>query len=121
MTRIVEIIILVYSFLLRLYPGSFRHEFQEQMLLDFSDIAADAWKKGRAFFALFCLRELIDFPVNLIRMHFQEGPMFKVIHSQPVTYGLRSALGFGIGFAIVIFSSLWLSRWLFVVFEPMLT
>jgi hypothetical protein len=107
----------IYNFLLRLYPRSFRSEFEEQMLLDFADMVADAREKGKLFFILFFLRELVDFPVNLIRVHFQEGPMFR---SQPVNFGLRNALGFGIGFAVITLSSLWISRLLFPVFEPVL-
>ncbi len=116
-----DIIIKIYRFLLRFYPGSFRREFEEQMLLDFSDIAVDAMEKGRFSFVLLCLRELVDFPFSLLMAHYQEERMFQVIRSRPVNYGLRGAFGFGIGFAIVILSSLWISRWLFSVFEPILT
>lgn len=121
MNGLPEIILRIYGFLLRLYPRSFRSEFEEQMLLDFADMATDARTKGRFSFLIFSLHELIDFPFNLIRVHFQEGHMFQVFRSQPVNFGLRGALGFGVGFAVITLSSLWISRWLFPVFEPALT
>jgi len=98
MTGLPGLIIRTYSLLLRLYPSSFRNEFEEQMLLDFSDMAADAGKKGRFAFVFFCLRELVDFPFNLLSVHLREGNMFKVLRSQPVNYGLRGAIGFGAAF-----------------------
>jgi hypothetical protein len=98
MTDMIGIVINVYRLLLLLYPRSFRIEFEEQMLLDFADMAADAKEKGRRSFALFCLRELIDFPVNLLRVYYQEGQMFKMLRSQPVHYGFRGAVAFGVTF-----------------------
>ena len=114
------IMIGIYRFLLRLYPGSFRDEFEEQMLLDFSDMAADAREKGRFSFAVFCLRELADLPRSLLTAHCTEGRMLKVLRSQPVNFGLRGAFGFGIGLAIIILVSSWGSRWLFSAFDPVL-
>jgi hypothetical protein len=113
-------ILKVYNLLLRLYPGSFRREFEEQMLLDFSDMAADAREQGRFSFVLFCVRELIDFPLNLLMAHYKAGRMFKILRSQPINYGLRGAFSFGMGFAVITLASLWISRWLFSVFDPVL-
>lgn len=95
-------LIALYSRLLHLYPPKYRVEFEEQMLLDFSDMAADAGRKGIFSLILFCLQELIDFPVNLLRIHFEEGRIFKILRSQPVNNGLRSALGFGIAFGLTL-------------------
>lgn len=100
MTGIPDIIIRIYFYLLHLYPTTFRKEFQEQMLLDFSDMISDAHRKGNFTLILFCLRELIDFPVNLLRIHMREGPVFKILRSPPVNNGLRGALGFGAAFAL---------------------
>lgn len=120
MTSILDVIIKVYGLLLRLYPGSFRSEFEEQMLLDFADLATDASSQGLSSLIMFCLRELADFPVDLFRIHLKEGRMFKVLRSQPVNYGLRGAIGFGIGFASITFIGWWISRLLFAALDPML-
>ena len=97
-----SIVIKIFSFLLCLYPAEFRSDFRGQMLQDFSDMAVDAERKGRFSLFLFCLRELIDFPVNLLRVHFEEGRKFKILRSQPVNNGLRSGPGFGITFALTV-------------------
>ena len=95
----------IYGILLQFYPASFRNEFEEQMLLDFSDMAIDAKSKGRFHFLLFCLRELVDLPVSLLRVHLKEGFIFRVLRSQPVNYGLRGAIGFSVvSFIAVIIS-----------------
>lgn len=91
---------MIYAYLLRCYPLSYREEFEEQMLLDFSDIAIDTDRGGVYSLMLFCLRKSVDFPVHLLRAHFEDGRIFKILQSQPVSTGLRSALGFGIAFAI---------------------
>jgi len=92
----------IYAYLVRYYPHSYQEEFAEEMLLDFSALAADANKKGIFSLILFCLRELIEFPANLLRIHVREGRMFKILHSQPVNNGLRGALGFGIAFTLTV-------------------
>ncbi|HET9912252.1 MAG TPA: hypothetical protein VFQ13_10210 [Anaerolineales bacterium] len=97
-----NIIIKIYRFLLQFYPAKFRSEFEEQMLLDFSDMASDARKKRGFAFASFCLHELVDFPLSLLVAHYKEGRMFKVLRSQPLNYGLRGALGFGLAFGLAI-------------------
>jgi hypothetical protein len=91
-----RLLIKLYAFLLYLYPRSYRGEFAEEMLLDFSDMAADAGKKGPRSLILFCLRELVEFPINLLRIHWRDGHIARVFQSQPVNYGLRGALGFGV-------------------------
>lgn len=118
MTRMLGVIIRVYDLLLRLYPGSFRNEFEEQMLLDFSDMAMDAEKKGKSSLVLFFLREVLDFPVNLLRVHFKQGYVFKILRSQPVNSGLRGAIGFSVGFAAAAIAIWGFSSWLFSAFEP---
>lgn len=90
------------------------------MLLDFSDMAMDAQKKGQFSFMLFCLRESIDFPVNLLRLHLKDGPMFKMLCSQPARTGLKGAFGFGIGFAVISIVTWKLSFWLFSALDPAL-
>jgi hypothetical protein len=115
MNSIPEMVIRIYDFLLRLYPNSFRNEFQEQMLLDFSDMAKDAWRNGKFSFFLFCLHELIDFAPNLLRIHLKQGSMPPILRSQPVTYGIRSA----ITFAATFFFSYFISMFVFWKFSPL--
>ncbi|RPI94054.1 MAG: hypothetical protein EHM40_07790 [Chloroflexi bacterium] len=117
MTGILKIVIRFYSLLLRLYPGSFRNEFAEAMLHDFSDLAVDARKKGRFAFVLFCLHELIDFPINLLRAHLAHGGMPGILHSQPLNSGLRGAVGFGAGFAFTTMAAWSVSNLIYSVFE----
>src|SRR5512138_204301 len=105
-------ILMIYRLLLRLYPCRFRGEFEEQMLLDFSDMAADARAKGRFSFVLFCVRELIDFPLSLLMAQYKEGRMFRMLRSQPVSYALRGAAGFGLGFGAAAISLAIVSSWL---------
>ena len=50
MTNILDLVIKIYHLLLHLYPSPFREEFEEQMLLDFSDMAADSRRKGTGNF-----------------------------------------------------------------------
>jgi ABC-type amino acid transport system permease subunit len=96
MNRPLSIIVRSFAFLLRLYPRSYREEFAEEMLLDFANLAADASKMGRRPLILFCLRELVEFPINLLRIHWRDRHLARVFQSPPVDYGLRGALGFGV-------------------------
>jgi hypothetical protein len=102
MTKILDVLIKVYGFLLRLYPAAFRREFREQMLLDFSDLAKDAVSRGKFFLIRFCMWEVIDFPVNLLRVYLKEGSVFKILRSQPIHHALRGALGYGVAFGLAI-------------------
>lgn len=101
MNSLVSILIAFYSRLLHLYPGIYQEEFAEEMLLDFSDMAMDATRRGIYSLILFCLRELVDFPINLLRIHWRQGHVFMILRSQPAQTGLRGAFGFGIGFAVI--------------------
>ena len=118
MTGMSGVIPKLYSILLHLYPASFRGEFEEQMLLDFSDMALDAKSKGTFHFLLFCLRELVEYPVNLLSVHLKEGLISRVLRSQPVNHGLHSALGFGIALAGLTIATWSIRDWLFSTFEP---
>src|SRR5215207_4719989 len=108
----------IYSYLIYLYPAAFRDEFQEQMLLDFSDMLTDAHQKGKFALLLFCLRELIDFPINLLRTHVERGGVFRILRSQPVNTGLRGAVGFSIGFSAAGLASWGIRSWLLSNSEP---
>ena len=98
-----NITIKAYGLLLRLYPSVFRSEFEEQMLLDFADMAVDAREKGRLAFLFFCLHELMDFPTNLLQAHLKEGGMTRIFRSEPVNYGLRGAVGFAVTWFVAVF------------------
>ena len=98
MTNILDLVIKIYHLLLHLYPSPFREEFEEQMLLDFSDMAADSRRKGTGNFASFCIHELIDFPISLWQLRCKEGGMLRIFRSRAVNYGLRGALACGVTF-----------------------
>ena len=120
MTSTLDFIIKLYSHLLRLYPGSFRTEFEEQMLLDFADLAMDASRRGTSSLIVFCVQELFDFPINVLRMYWRESRMLRVFRLAPVKYGLRGAIGFGVGFAAAAVAIWGFSSWLFSVFDSQL-
>src|SRR5687767_8756227 len=91
-------IVKLYKYLLFFYPLSYRREFGEEMLLAFSAMVVDASNQGKFSLIKFCLRELIDFPVNLLRTHWRENRMFNMLRSKPVNSSLRVAFGFGLAF-----------------------
>ncbi|HXQ39083.1 MAG TPA: hypothetical protein VN843_34105 [Anaerolineales bacterium] len=103
----------IYAHVLRWYSHSYCEEFAEEMLLDFSALAADAGRRGILSLILFCLRELIDFPLNLLRVYFEEGRIFKILRSPPINNGLRSGLGFGMAFALALPVSMLISDLIF--------
>jgi hypothetical protein len=94
----------IYKFLLHLYPRTYREEFAEEMLLDFTDMAMDASKKGTCDFVLFLLRELIDFPVSLLKTYFEETTMKSIFRPQAARNILRIALAFGLALALDTFA-----------------
>src|SRR5687767_3438546 len=118
MTQVLRLLTKIYSYLARLYPAAFKKEFQEEMLLDFSDMLSDARQKGKFALILFFLRELIDFPINLLRTHLEQGSVFRILRSQPVNTGLRGAVGFSIGFAAASLASSGIGSWLWSNSEP---
>lgn len=89
-----------YKHLLRLYPRSHREEFAEEMLLDFSDMAMDAGKKGKLSLIGFCLRELIDFPANLLKTHLNNTSKVPNFRRGAGRNILRIAFTFGILLAL---------------------
>ena len=101
-----RLLIKLYAFLLHLYPQSYRSEFAEEMLLDFSDLAADAGKKGKLSLIGFCLHELIDFPVNLLKMHLKKESMIPIFRPQAAGNILRIALAFGLALALDTFAGI---------------
>jgi hypothetical protein len=62
----------LYGWLLRLYPRAFRAEFADEMLDVFRQAVQDAARIGAAPAAMVLLRELADFPFNLLLEHLRE-------------------------------------------------
>lgn len=107
----------MYALLLRLYPPKFRFEFEEQMLQDFSDFLNEAEKKGKFAVLQFCMRELVDFPVNLLKVHYREGELFQKFRSEPANHAVRGALGFSAGFAFLSIATYWLGGLVYPVLD----
>ena len=99
---LLSILKILYALLLRLFPRQVREEFSGEMLANFLDMAEDVSRKGVFPFILFCLRELIDFPMNLFRIHIKEGYLFRILRSQPINHALRGVLGYGVVFGLTI-------------------
>jgi hypothetical protein len=109
MKTFIRILTKIYFYILHLYPASYRKAFQEEILLDFKDMLTDASKEGIFSLIAFCLREARDIPLSLASTHLEESRMMSIFRSQPLTNGLRGALGFGVAFAIanIIGSVVW--------------
>lgn len=110
-------VIKIYGWLLGLYPAAYKKEFREQMLMDFADMVTAAEEKGKPSILLLCVREMFDFPFNLLLSHWQTGAIFQVFRFQPVNSGLRTALGFGIGFAAAALVIWNVSAWLLTALD----
>jgi hypothetical protein len=97
----------LYASLLNLYPFTYKKEFREDMLLDFSDLVEDARRQGTRSLLVFLLRELCDFPINLLNAHLKEITMHATVGPAFARNILRGAFGFGLAFA-----SMWTTFWL---------
>lgn len=60
----------LYKLLLRFYPKNHRAEFEEEMQEVFVQTVSEAAEKGTIHLALVTLRELKDYPFNLLREHW---------------------------------------------------
>jgi hypothetical protein len=94
-------IVWAFACLIRLYPLEFQEEYGEELQGVFQMMLKDATQGGKRNFLVFCFRELRDVPVNLLRAHLEKKHMLKVLHSQPVRFAWRGALGFGLAFVVV--------------------
>lgn len=72
MKPILHLITSIYAGLLNLYPGRFRAEFGEEMRSVFSEVSREAAGAGKKRLAIIFMRELLDFPIGLIREHWLE-------------------------------------------------
>ncbi|MGE5249123.1 MAG: hypothetical protein ACM3QS_02820 [Bacteroidota bacterium] len=91
----------VYSLLLKFYPPGFRKRFGEEMLLDFSDRAADAREAGLLALLRFVLSEARDLPLSLLQMHLAEDIMAPNSGSKIARTMGRSALALGLALAVM--------------------
>lgn len=73
MITVTQLITRLYALLLRLYPRSFRAEFEEEVQAVFEDAVADAARRGGLLLAAVFLRELWDLPGALLR-EYRPGP-----------------------------------------------
>src|SRR5215212_4562421 len=105
MNNVLKLVIQMYGLLLQLYPKAFRNEFKEEMFLDFFELLKDAEQKGISALVRFCMREAVDFPINLLHVYAQQGYAFQVLRARPVNFALRGALGYGIIFGLAILIS----------------
>ena len=99
MKSFLSILSAFYGWLLNFYPRAFREEFGEEMLSDFEDTLDSASQNSIFSLTIVLFRELRDIPINLFRTNLKEVGMLKIFRSQPVSNGLRGALGFGLAFA----------------------
>lgn len=86
-TTAVSLLIHFYSWLLRLYPASFRDACREEMTAVFAQAVVEATKRGWLSVTAVILRELRDLPPNLAREHWhsltkREVPMTSM-HKKP--------------------------------------
>lgn len=96
-----------YEKLLNLYPADFRAEFGEEMADVFASALRDVSRRGLHSILAICLRELVDFPKNLLREYASRlGKKFCLNTPLPLLSPKQGAslgaLGFGLGFALLI-------------------
>jgi len=72
MSRKTRLAILMYSWLIRLYPVSFREEFGSEMTAVYSEKLTDAARVDQRDLLVIVLRELRDFPISLLRQHWRK-------------------------------------------------
>ncbi len=81
-----KIAITFYSFLLQLYPPSFREVFAEEMLETFSKMTEQTLKKSSLSFFSMLAWEIIDLPINIFCEHWihilEELQMTQIINPQ---------------------------------------
>ncbi len=102
MKKLFSLLIKCYAYLLRFYPRPYREEFAEEMLLDFSALAAEANKKGRLDLVFFCLHELVDFPISLLQAHLRESGVLIRLRAEPLNTAWRGALAFGFNYGLLL-------------------
>jgi hypothetical protein len=90
----------LFAWMLRLYPRAFREKFGADMLLDFSDMAAEAEAGGTWRLVSFVLAEMRDLPVEAARLHLKEDEMSEVPGMR--RNALRAGAAFGLAFMVMM-------------------
>lgn len=98
---IFNLLVRFYKLLVHLYPVEFRERYGDELESVFEATLKGAIQGGFWDIAAVCLRELRDLPGNLLRTHLEEKHMNNVLHTRPVRFALKGAIGFGLSFVIV--------------------
>jgi hypothetical protein len=92
----------LYGALLRLYPARFRAEFGAEMREVFAEQVRQAGRQGILVVLAVSLREIGDYPINLISEHCEEYRMRSLQVSQPTLRPVWwGAIGFGLTAALI--------------------
>jgi hypothetical protein len=91
----------IFGHMIHLYPAKFQYEYGEELQSDFDSLLEEARSISGWEFLAVCLRELRDLPINLLRTHFEEKWMYRILHSQSLRFGWKGALTFGLSFVVV--------------------
>jgi hypothetical protein len=78
MSGITWLAIQLYTWLIRLYPVSFREEFGAEMTAVFAEAITEAARLSKRNLLVIFLRELRDYPFSLLRQHWR-----KITHLEP--------------------------------------
>lgn len=84
----------LYGVLIGLYPRRFRQEFADELHGVFIALAQDAASAGPWALLVFFLRELRDFPINLVRTHLEKNPMSQIFTVDSGRFMLRGVFAF---------------------------
>ncbi len=84
----------LYDTLIWFYPREFKREFANELHSVFMALAQDAAAEGSPALIMFYLRELRDFPINLVRAHLEKNPMSQIFNADSGRFMLRGVLAF---------------------------
>jgi hypothetical protein len=81
MSHTVAAVSRVYSWLLKLYPRSFRADFADEMRVVFAQAFQDTARQGKRAVLAMCFWEFVDLPVNLLLEHWhRKEKAMKLFH-----------------------------------------
>jgi uncharacterized membrane protein YeaQ/YmgE (transglycosylase-associated protein family) len=101
MNRWLTIFTDLFTAAIRVYPKTYRAEFEEEMSSVFFDVASEAAKEGFLPLLLVFLMEFRDLPVNIFLAHLKkENTTMRRFFSYTASFIFRGSLGLGVGFAI---------------------
>jgi hypothetical protein len=93
--------LVLYRRLLRLYPPAYRCQYGEEMVAVFLDAKSDAWEKGLAARAAFCLREIAGLLRGMLNEHVHS--LFGSHLFAPRRFAMRSEFRFPKSTTILMF------------------